>query len=75
MSSSLSIGLTEVQKQAMQLPPDERWILLKSLVESLQPATTTPEFDDCLTLSATKISEAAFARVWDNSEDAAYDNL
>jgi GxxExxY protein len=25
--------------------------------------------------SATKISEAAFSQVWDNSEDAAYDNL
>jgi hypothetical protein len=31
--------------------------------------------DDNLTLSATKLSEASFSQVWDNSEDAAYDNL
>ncbi len=31
--------------------------------------------DDNLTLAATKLSEASFSQVWDNSEDAAYDNL
>jgi hypothetical protein len=31
--------------------------------------------DANLTLAATKLSEAAFSQVWDNSEDAAYDNL
>jgi hypothetical protein len=31
--------------------------------------------DANLTLSASKLSEAAFAKVWDNSEDAAYDDL
>ena len=28
-----------------------------------------------LTLAATKLSEATFAKVWNNPEDAAYDNL
>jgi hypothetical protein len=30
--------------------------------------------DDNL-IAATKLSEASFSQVWDNSEDAAYDNL
>jgi hypothetical protein len=28
-----------------------------------------------LTLTATKLSENSFTKVWDNPEDAAYDNL
>ncbi len=28
-----------------------------------------------LTLVATKLSESTFSKVWDNPEDAAYDNL
>jgi hypothetical protein len=31
--------------------------------------------DANLTMAATKLSEASFSQVWDNSEDAAYDNL
>jgi hypothetical protein len=31
--------------------------------------------DDNLALAATKLSEASFSQVWDNSEDAAFDNL
>jgi hypothetical protein len=31
--------------------------------------------DNALTLAATQLSESTFAKVWDNPEDAAYDNL
>jgi hypothetical protein len=31
--------------------------------------------DEELTWSAMKISESSFSRVWDNEEDAVYDNL
>ena len=31
--------------------------------------------DANLTLAATKLSEASFTQIWDNSEDAVYDNL
>jgi hypothetical protein len=31
--------------------------------------------ENSLTLAATKLSESAFAKVWDNPEDAAYDDL
>ena len=33
------------------------------------------QFDNSLTLAATKLSESAFTKVWDNPEDAAYDDL
>ena len=75
MSSSLNFILTEVQERAMRLPIEDRWVLLKSLVESLQPETNVFQSETNLTLAATKISEAAFARLWDNLEDAEYDNL
>jgi hypothetical protein len=75
MSTIPEITLTEVQKQAMQLPTGERWALLKSLVESLQLEATRLQDDRLLNLAATKMSEEVFNRVWDNPEDAAYDNL
>ena len=31
--------------------------------------------DRCLSQAATKLSESAFARVWDNPDDADYDQL
>jgi hypothetical protein len=46
MPSSLNITLPEVQTLAMQLPADERWALLKTLIESLQPETSAPRFTE-----------------------------
>ncbi len=31
--------------------------------------------DENLTFAATKLSESAFSKIWDNPEDAEYDNL
>jgi hypothetical protein len=31
--------------------------------------------DTTLTLAASKLSEAAFSKIWDNPEDAEYDKL
>ncbi len=60
---------------------DGRQILLDADVEP-EPNTRllvtilpTGPGDDALVWSAMKQSEAAFARVWDNDEDAVYDNL
>jgi len=60
---------------------DGEQILLDADVE-LEPNTRllvtilpTEPGDDALVWSAMKQSEAAFARVWDNDEDAVYDNL
>jgi hypothetical protein len=41
-----------------------------SEIVGLEPTTDTN-----LTLVASKLSEAVFSKVWDNPEDAAYDNL
>ena len=34
-----------------------------------------PNSSQTLVTSSTKLSEASFAKIWDNPEDAAYDNL
>jgi hypothetical protein len=51
-----------------------------STVEHLQQIVLMQKEPDLfadanLTLAASKLSEAAFSKVWDNPEDAAYDNL
>jgi hypothetical protein len=51
-----------------------------STVEHLQQIVLIQKEPDLfadanLTLVASKLSEAAFSKVWDNPEDAAYDNL
>jgi hypothetical protein len=46
MPTSLNTTLPEVQTLAMQLPAEERWALLKTLIESLQPESQAPQFID-----------------------------
>jgi hypothetical protein len=46
MPTSLNTTLPEVQTLAMQLPADERWALLKTLIESLQPESQAPQFTE-----------------------------
>ncbi len=50
----------------IELKPNTR-LLVTILDEEL--------FNEALVWSAMKASEAAFARVWDNEEDAVYDRL
>lgn len=50
----------------VELEPDTR-LLVTILNEQV--------FNEAMVRSAMKASEAAFARVWDNEEDAAYDRL
>jgi hypothetical protein len=52
------------------LPPEKR-TEVEDLVESL----LQKDEDQQLRGAALKLSEAAFAKVWDNDEDAAYDRL
>ena len=33
------------------------------------------ELEDIIQVTSAKLSEASFAKIWDNPEDAAYDNL
>ena len=53
-----------------QLPP-RRIAELEDFVDFLR----TREDDQRLTRAAVTASEASFARVWDNDEDAAYDRM
>ena len=53
-----------------QLPP-ERLIEVEDFVDFLSQRSD----DSHLRLAAAKVSEASFAREWDNPDDAAYDSL
>ncbi len=53
-----------------QLPP-ERVAEVEDFVDFLR----SRDQDRNLTRAATKISEAGFHQVWDNTDDAAYDQL
>jgi hypothetical protein len=53
-----------------ELPP-ETVIEVESFVDLLRQRNS----DQTLTTAATKLSEAAFKKIWDNPEDADYDNL
>jgi hypothetical protein len=52
------------------LPPDKA-----AEVEDFIDFLRSREADRDLRDAATRVSEQAFARVWDNSDDAAYDQL
>jgi hypothetical protein len=53
-----------------QLPP-QRMAEVEDFVDFLRAR----EDEQRLTRAATKASEASFAQVWDNDEDAAYDRM
>jgi hypothetical protein len=53
-----------------QLPP-QRLAEVEDFVDFLRER----EAEQRLTLAAAKASEASFAQVWDNDEDAAYDRM
>ena len=54
------------------LPNELEGKRVKILVEEIDEQS---ESDRDLVLGASRLSEAVFARVWDNDEDAEYDNL
>jgi hypothetical protein len=66
--------LTEqrILAQIRQLSPDEIQKLEEFIDQLSQPKNNSDQY---LTLAASKLSESAFAKIWDNAEDAEYDNL
>jgi hypothetical protein len=46
MLTNIDITLPELQTLAIQLPTGERWALLKTLIESLQPEIQSPQSID-----------------------------
>jgi len=61
---------TKLIEKIRSLPPDKITVL-----EDFLDFLLTRSEDSLLTYSATKLSEAAFAKIWDNQEDAEYDEL
>ena len=51
----------------------EKIIEVEDFIDFLYQRQT--DSDQNLTIAATKVSEASFSKVWDNPEDAEYDNL
>jgi len=66
MNTSDQVLLNKIR----QLPP-QRVAEVEDFVDFLRAR----EGDKRLTVDAAKASEAAFARVWENDEDAAYDRI
>jgi hypothetical protein len=51
MPTSLNTTLPEVQTLA-KLPADERWALIKTLIESLQPESPAPQVTEILPVTS-----------------------
>lgn len=51
----------------------EKVIEVEDFIDSLYQRQT--DYDQNLTIAAAQVSEVSFAKVWDNLEDAEYDNL
>lgn len=61
---------TKLMEKIRSLPPD-KIMVLEDFIDFL----LTRSEDSLLVYNATKLSEAAFAKIWDNPEDAEYDEL
>ncbi|MEG4373098.1 MULTISPECIES: toxin-antitoxin system, antitoxin component, Xre family protein [unclassified Microcoleus] len=61
---------TKLMEKIRTLPPDKITVL-----EDFIDFLSTRSEDRRLVYTATKLSEAAFAKIWDNPEDAEYDEL
>ncbi|MEG4495837.1 toxin-antitoxin system, antitoxin component, Xre family protein [Microcoleus sp. F10-C6] len=61
---------TKLIEKIRSLPPDKITVL-----EDFLDFLLTQSEHSFVTYSATKLSEAAFAKIWDNLEEAEYDEL
>ena len=66
--------LTEqrILTQIRQLSPDKIQKLEEFIAQLSQPKNNSDQY---LTLAASKLSESVLTKIWDNAEDAEYDNL
>lgn len=55
-----------------QLSPDKIQKLEEFIDQLSQPENNSDQY---LTATASKLSESVLAKIWDNAEDAEYDNL
>lgn len=68
----LSLNLEQILQLVKQLPQAEKIKLNRELEKDI---IQTEKLDRELTTAYTKMSEQAFYHIWDNPEDADYDNL
>ena len=68
--SQLSHEEQSLIEKIRRLPPDKA-----AVIEDFVDFLDRRDDDRRLSLAATKLSEDAFHRVWDNPEDAVYDQL
>jgi hypothetical protein len=61
---------TKLMEKIRSLPPDKITVLEDFIDFLLTRSEARP-----IVYAATKLSEAAFAKIWDNPEDAEYDEL
>ena len=52
--------------------PFDKIVELENFIDLLYQRSNSSQ---ALVTTSTKLSEASFAKIWDNPEDAAYDNL
>ena len=52
--------------------PFDKIVELENFIDFLYQRSNSSQ---ALVTTSTKLSEASFAKIWDNPEDAAYDNL
>jgi hypothetical protein len=52
--------------------PFDKIVELENFIDLLYQS---PNSSQALVTTSTKLSEASFAKIWDNPEDAVYDNL
>jgi chromosome condensin MukBEF ATPase and DNA-binding subunit MukB len=66
--------LTEqrILTQIRQLSPDKIQKFEEFITQLSQPKNNSDQY---LTLAASKLSESVLTKIWDNAEDAEYDNL
>jgi ribosomal protein S1 len=67
---------SEIEKRLLEKIrnlPSEKVIEVKDFIDFL--CDRQRDSSQNLVLAATKLSEASFAKIWDNPEDAAYDDL
>ena len=72
MMITLTQNKEKIFTQIRQFSPDKIQKLEEFIDQLSQPKNNSDQY---LTLAASKLSESTLAKIWDNAEDAEYDNL
>ncbi len=73
MNTEIEIEIEQRLLEKIRKLTFERIIEVEDFIDFLYQRESDSNYNQVL--AATKLSEASFLKVWDNSEDAEYDNL